>query len=193
MRTAPIPGTDSLSNPSRFQMLLDRAATSHTTPEQGWVFLFIALKQRSLQVAVSFLFCQTAITLFSNCETDALAARQRDKGLLLADDEHVSKTCGKGVADSILDVDNVKRPVVTLTVGDVSNTSQVTTTNDHDEMTVVELDEVLDLSGRDVKLDRIVNLDGRVRIADRSAIVCHKVRDTLGAGLHAADTEKLVL
>ena len=51
-----------------------------------------------------------------------------------------------GVADSILDVHNVKGTMVTVTVGDVANTYQVTTTNDHDQMTVIELDEILALS-----------------------------------------------
>ena len=46
-----------------------------------------------------------------------------------------------GVVDSILEVDNVKGTIVM--VGDVANTYQVTTTNDHDQMTVTELDEVL--------------------------------------------------
>ena len=46
-----------------------------------------------------------------------------------------------GVAESILEVDNVKGTIVM--VGDVANTYQVTTTNDHDQMTVIELDEVL--------------------------------------------------
>ena len=47
----------------------------------------------------------------------------------------------RGVADSILEVDNVKGTIVM--VNDVANTYQVTTTNDHDQMTVTELDEVL--------------------------------------------------
>ena len=65
------------------------------------------------------------------------------------------------VANSILDVHSVKGPKVTLTVGDVANLSQVTTTNDHDQMTVIELDEVIELSSGDVKLDRTLTLMAR--------------------------------
>ena len=74
-------------------------------------------------------------------------------------------------------------------MGDAANTSQVMTTNDHDQMTIIELDEVLHLFVGDLKLDRIINLAGWVRVTDGSSIVYlfHEIQDTLGALLHTAE------
>jgi hypothetical protein len=63
-------------------------------------------------------------------------------------------------------VDNVEATVVTLTVGDDTNTAHVTTTSDHGDVASVELDEVGDLAGGEVNLDGVVDLDQGVRVAD---------------------------
>ena len=63
-------------------------------------------------------------------------------------------------------MDNVETSVVALTVSDDTNTAHVTTTSDHDDDTSVELDEILDLAGGKVNLDGVVDLDGRVGVAD---------------------------
>ena len=63
-------------------------------------------------------------------------------------------------------MDNVEATVVTLTVGDDTNTAHVTTTSDHGNSASVELDEVGDLAGGKVDLDGVVNLDQRVRVTD---------------------------
>jgi hypothetical protein len=64
-----------------------------------------------------------AITLLGNGELDTLALRQTDPWLLLANDENVGLTGGKLVVNGILDVDNVEPSVVTLTVGDNTDTT----------------------------------------------------------------------
>lgn len=107
-----------------------------------------------------------AVTLLSDGELDTLALGQGDPGLLLANDEDVALTGGKGVVNGVLDVDNVEATVVTLTVGDDTNTAHVTTTSDHGDVASVELDEVGDLAGGEVNLDGVVDLDQGVRVAD---------------------------
>jgi hypothetical protein len=63
-------------------------------------------------------------------------------------------------------MDNVEATIVTLTVGQDTNTTHVATTSDHGDGASVELDEVGDLAGLEVNLDGVVDLDERVRVAD---------------------------
>lgn len=84
----------------------------------------------------------------------------------LANLQDVALTGGELVVNGVLDVHNVEASIVTLTVGDDTNTTHVTTTSDHDNDTSVELDEVGDLAGSKVDLDRVVDLDSRVGVTD---------------------------
>lgn len=97
---------------------------------------------------------------------DTLALGQTDPWLLLANDEDVVLSGSERVVNGVLDVDNVETTVVAFSVGDDTNTTQVTTTNDHGDHTSVELDEVGDLSCGEVDLDCVVDLDGRVGVSD---------------------------
>lgn len=112
----------------------------------------------------------TAVTLLGNSELDTLALGQRDPGLVLANDENVALTGGKRVVNGILDVDNVEATIVTLTVGNDTNTTHVTTTSNHGDGTGVELDEVGNLASGKVNLDSVVDLDQRVRVTDAKII-----------------------
>lgn len=86
-------------------------------------------------------------------------------------------------------MDNVETSIVTLTVGDDTDTTHVTTTSDHGNVANLELDKVIDLaSGKAVEnrlvngtnpvfelavdlldLDSVVNLDQRIRVADAAS------------------------
>jgi hypothetical protein len=88
-----------------------------------------------------------------------------------SDLHNVGLTSGELVVNSVLQVDNVEASVVALTVSDDTNTTHVTTTSDHDDHTSVELDEVGDLAGGQVNLDGVVDLDGRVGVADSTHIL----------------------
>lgn len=124
-----------------------------------------------------------AITLLGNSELDTLALGQGDPGLVLANDENVALTGGEAVVNGILDVDDVEATIVTLTVGDDTNTAHVTTTSDHGDGASVELDEVGDLATGKVNLDSVVDLDGRVGVAD----AVRKIRQYWGIeGEHTA-------
>jgi hypothetical protein len=82
----------------------------------------------------------------------------------------VRLTSGELVVNSVLQVDNVEASVVALAVSDDTDTTHVATTGDHGDDTSVERDEVGDLASGEVDLDRIVDLDGRVRVADPTRI-----------------------
>jgi hypothetical protein len=89
-------------------------------------------------------------------------------------------------------VDNVETTIVTLTVGDDTDTTHVATTGDHGDDTSVELDEVGDLAGLKVDLDGVVDLDGRVGVADGAGIVRDEVGDALLSELDTLHLAELV-
>lgn len=54
-------------------------------------------------------------------------------------------------------MDNIETSNVTLTVGDGSRTTHVAPTSDHDKVASIELNEVGNLAGGQVKLDSVVD------------------------------------
>ncbi len=84
----------------------------------------------------------------------------------MANDKDVAFPGSEGVVMSVLDVDNVETTIVTLSVGDDTDTTHVATTGSHGKSTSVELDVVSDLTSGKVNLDSVVNLDQRVGVAD---------------------------
>ena len=108
----------------------------------------------------------TAVTLLGDGKLDTLALGQGDPRLVLADDEDVTLAGGEGVVNGVLKVDNVEASIVTLTVGDNTNTTHVATAGYHGNGTGVELDVVLDLASLKVDLDGVVDLDKRVGVTD---------------------------
>lgn len=60
-------------------------------------------------------------------------------------------------------------------------------------LTGLELDEVHDLAGGDVELHRVVDLDQRVRVAQRAPVVRHQERHVLRAHRHPSHLAQLVL
>lgn len=88
----------------------------------------------------------SAVTLLSNGKLDTLALGQGDPGLLGANDEDVGLPCSEGVVNGVLDVDDVETTIVTLTVGNNTDTTHVTTTSNHGDVANLELDKVIDLA-----------------------------------------------
>ena len=107
-----------------------------------------------------------AVTLLGDGELDAPALGEGHPRLLAADDKDVALTGGESVVNGILQVDDAEATIVTLTVGDDTDTAHVTTTSDHGDSASVELDEVGDLAGLEVNLDGVVDLDRGVGVAD---------------------------
>lgn len=97
---------------------------------------------------------------------DTLALGQTDPWLFTANDENVALTGCELIVNSILDVNDVEATVVTFTVSDDAHTALVTTTSHHSDDTSVELNEVADLASSQVNLDRVVDLDLWVWVAD---------------------------
>lgn len=136
--------------------------------------------------------CTSAVSLLCDGQLDTLALWQRDPWLLRSDDENVVLTSCERVVYGILDVDNVEASIVTLTVSDDTNTTHVATTSDHGDNSGVELDVLSDLAGSEINLDRVVDLDGWVRVTDSSSIVRDQEWDSAFAQLHSLDFSELI-
>jgi len=135
----------------------------------------------------------TTISLLSDGELYTLALRQTYPRLLASDDEHVTLTSGKGIVNGILDVDDVETTIVAFSVCDHTNSAHVTTTSDHGNHSGIKLDKVCNLSGGQVDLDGIIDLDQRVGVSNRSRIMRNQEWDSALAQLYSLDLSKLVL
>lgn len=100
---------------------------------------------------------------------------------------------GECVVGGVLDVDNVERARVTFARGYGTDATQIVTTSDHDQVARVELDVVLDLVVLQVEADGVVDLDVRVRVTDRTAVVGHNHWHSLRADQQLLDLAQLVL
>lgn len=81
---------------------------------------------------------------------------------------------------------------VFLTVRDDTSTTHVTSASNHHDVSGVKVNEFGDFTRLKVKLESVVNLDGRIRIPDGAAVVSDDMGDTLGTESDLADFEELV-
>jgi len=152
---------------------------------KGDSFNALVLSQTSLSSSVAF---------FSDGEFDTLALGQRDPWLgSSSNDKDVRGTGGKRVTQSILDVNNVETSVVTFTVNNASNTSNVATTSNEGQVASFKLDKVFNLSVVNVELDGVVDCNGGVRVTNGATVVRNQVRNSLGAQLNLLHFAQLVL
>jgi len=134
-----------------------------------------------------------SVTLLGNCEFDALALRQRDPRLVtLTNDEHIRNAGGKLAIEHVLDVNNLETANMTLTVGDNTNTTHVTTTSDSSDVADFEFDELADFASLKVEFEGIVHFDEGVRIAQCTTVVGNNKGDALGADPNLLDFEEFV-
>lgn len=151
------------------------------------------MRLRKYLLRSSLLGSKTSISLLSNGKSETLALGEGDPGLsALTNDENVRKTGKEGVVELVLDVDNVETTLVALKVSDNTNTTQVTATGDHNNITGTKLDVGNDLTSGKFDLDGVVSLDNGVRVTNSATIVCNKERNTLLTKLDLLDLGKLV-
>lgn len=87
---------------------------------------------------------------------------------------------------------NIETTVVALTVSDDTYTAHIATTGNHSDSARVESDKVGNLTGLDIDLYGVVNLDCWIGVADGTGVVGDEVWDALGAELDTLDFCKLV-
>lgn len=110
---------------------------------------------------------------------DTLALGQTYPRLLAPDDEDVALPRCEGVVDGVLDMHNVEASIMTFPMRDDAHTAHVASTCSHGDDAGIEADEVGDLTGSEIDLDGIIDLDGRIRIADSTASPTHTTRQSI--------------
>jgi hypothetical protein len=130
------------------------------------------------------------IAVLDDVELDAVPLRERDPWLgALADGKDVRHARGKAVADCILNVDNLERARMLLTIHNGSHTTHVVPTTDHDSAASLELHMIKDFACCNVKADGVAGFDIRVGESEGAAIVGHAIWRALWSPqdpLHAA-------
>jgi hypothetical protein len=140
------------------------------------------------------LMTTTLISLLSNRKLDTFTLGQADQRLAaLTNNKNVAETSDKGVVKRILDVNNIETTLVTLTVGDNTHTTQVSTTSHHNHVASVELHKRGNLSGSKIDLNRVIHLDLRIRVANSTTIMCNKVGNSFLSELDSLNFAQLVL
>lgn len=81
---------------------------------------------------------------------------------------------------------------VLLAVRDDTSTTHVTSASNHHNVSCVKVNKFGDFARLKVKLESVVNFDGRVRITDGATVVSNDMGDTLGTESDLADFEELV-
>ena len=87
-----------------------------------------------------------------------------------------------------LDVNNVEGTRMPFSMHYSSNTTCVTTSSDHAQVSGLELDRVHDFVSVDIQPDGVVHLDDWVGVTDGTAIRSVQEGNILGSGLDCPDT-----
>jgi len=136
---------------------------------------------------------QTFVSLFGCGEFDTIALRQADVGFVaLADHENVSQTCSESVTISVLDVNNIERSRMSFPMHNGTDTTGITTSGDHAQISGLEFDGIHDFAGVDVQPDGVVHFDDGVGVTDGAAVRGVQVGHVLWASFDLADTAQLV-
>lgn len=99
----------------------------------------------------------------------------------LANNKDVGKPGGKAVAIGIFHMNHIKRARMSLSVGDHTNSSQVSTSSHHTQVTGVKLDEVSYFACLQINLNGVIHLDEGIRVANSSSIMGHQMWDSFCA------------
>ena len=95
-----------------------------------------------------------------------LALRQTYPWFFITNDKYICFSSGKRVVNSILDMNDVEASIMTLTMRDHTDTAHITTACCHCNNASVKSDKFRDLPSRQINLDSIIDLNGRIGVAN---------------------------
>jgi hypothetical protein len=136
---------------------------------------------------------ETSLLLFQNIQVLSVTLGKSDGGLLVADDENVGFSGGKGLALGVFQVDDVEATQVLFDVLDGGDSADVVSTGDVGEvagLVGVPLDDLVLLK---VEPESVTFVDFGVREPDGSSVVGNDVGGLVGTHEFALDLHKLDL
>jgi len=118
---------------------------------------------------------------------------QRHVGLRsFANNEDVVQLCDESIAIGILDVNDVEGSRMTVPARDYTHSTSVTTVGNNAQIADFELNEIGDLSGFDVDLNRVVLLDHGIGVTDGATVVGLEMWNSLVSDPELVDSAQLV-
>jgi len=138
---------------------------------------------------------ESLVTLLKEGLGESLLGGEGDDGLggAGADDDTVILSGGEGVVVGVLDMGNVVRSGVDLDVLENSDTADIVSSSNEDTGTVLELEAGIDITGDEVELDGVVDVDLGVGVTDGSTVVGDDVWDGVLANALLGDLAELEL
>lgn len=142
-------------------------------------FLFIRVAEVNssdhLRILFGFsflLFSGLLLLLFHGVEPESLVGWETDPGLLsLSEDHNVSGSGGENLAVGILDVDDIDGTWVLFDVSNLSNSSDVVSSDGIDDVSEVKLGDVFDGVLLNVELQSITDVDIWVWESESSGVM----------------------
>ena len=107
--------------------------------------------------------------------------------------KNVGEPGGKAVAFGIFHMNHIKRTRRSLSVGDHTNSSQVSTSGHHIQVTSVKLDEMGNLVSLQINLNGVIHLGEGIRVAGGMIIMSYQMRDSFCAHKDLSHFVRLVL
>jgi len=119
-----------------------------------------------------FLVTSSGVSLLDEGKSDTITLRDGDSvGLTVTNNENVGESGGESVSLGVLDVANIEGTWMLFDGSDVSNSTDVVSTDKEDSSSNLELDNTADGLALEIKLDGVVDLDVWVRESNGSTVV----------------------
>jgi hypothetical protein len=138
---------------------------------------------------------ESLVTLFNERLSETLLGGEGNEGLSgsLSDDDTVLLSGAERVVVGILNVSNVVRTVVDLDVLEDTDATNIVSSSNEDTGSILELEASIDISGLEVKLDGVVNVDLGVGVSDGSTVMGDDVWDRVFADAFLVDLAEFEL
>lgn len=138
---------------------------------------------------------ESLVTLFNERLSETLLGGEGNDGLggSLSDDDTVLLSGAEGVVVGILNVGNVVRTVVDLNVLEDTDSADIVSSSNENAGTVLELEASIDITGDEVELDGVVDVDLGVRVSDGSTVMGDDVWDRVFADALLVDLAEFEL
>ena len=135
---------------------------------------------------------ESLLSILNDGKLDTITLGEGDHWLVtLAKNENVRQSSGECSTNLVSEMDDLIVTGVLLSGSDNTNSTNTVTTRHHGNVSNIELNDIQNLTGGDINLNGVVNLDLWVRELESSSIVSDGVRDLVVTHEGLGDLAKL--
>jgi len=136
---------------------------------------------------------KSSISFFSNSFPDTFISGQANHSLVtFTNNEDVSSSGSERVTGRVLDVNDIKSTRMSISGGDNTDSAQISSADDHREVTGIEFDPVLDSAGSKIDFDSVTRFAFWVGVSDGSTVVGDQEWDVVLAQHNLLDLTEFV-